>query len=48
MEKLAGSLGISVLTSAGATSKLSSFIPLKPAGSYELKGFDARYDFFQC
>ena len=48
MEKLAGSLGISVLTSAGATSKLSSLIPLKPAASHELKGFDARYDFFQC
>jgi adenylate cyclase len=48
MEKLAGSLGIALLTSAAGKSKLSSLINCEPAGSHELKGFDGNYEFFGC
>src|SRR5581483_3184153 len=40
MEKLAGSLGIPVLTSAAGQSKLSELIKCEPAGAHELKGFE--------
>src|SRR2546430_1217999 len=39
MEKIVGSLGISVLTSAGGQSKLKSLINSQPAGPHELQGF---------
>jgi adenylate cyclase len=48
MEKLAGSLGIPLLTSATANAKLASFLKAEPAGSHELKGFEGKYDFFSC
>src|SRR6266852_2601963 len=38
MEKLAGSLGIPVLTSAAGKDKLGSLIKTEPAGAHELKG----------
>src|SRR6266478_7530327 len=39
MEKLAGSLGIHLLASAAAQTKLGPAIPCQPAGSHPLKGF---------
>ena len=48
MEKLAGSLGILLLTSASGKSKLGSLIKTEPAGSHELKGFEGTYEFFSC
>jgi len=48
MEKLAGSLGISLLTSAVANAKLAPFIQAQSAGSHELKGFEGQYEFFSC
>jgi class 3 adenylate cyclase len=48
MEKLAGSLGISLLTSAAANAKLASFIQAESAGNHELKGFEGQYEFFSC
>src|SRR5437762_6809563 len=40
MEKLAGSLDISLLASASAKSKLGKLIKAEQAGSHELKGFE--------
>src|SRR5712692_5070679 len=48
MEKLAGSLGISLLTSAVGKSKLGKLIKTERAGSHELKGFEGQYEFFSC
>jgi len=48
MEKLAGLLGISLLTSAAANAKLAPFIPGEHAGNHELKGFEGQYEFFSC
>jgi adenylate cyclase len=48
MEKLAGSLGIQVLTSAAGQSKLKSLIKCEPAGAHELKGFEGKHEFFSC
>ncbi len=48
MEKLAGSLGIALLASGAARSKLDTLIVSTPAGSYELKGFERPYEFFRC
>jgi adenylate cyclase len=48
MEKLAGSLGIQVLTSAVGQSKLKSLIKCEPAGAHELKGFEGKHEFFSC
>jgi adenylate cyclase len=48
MEKLAGSLGISLLTSAVVNDKLGSLIKAEPAGSHELKGFEEAHEFFSC
>jgi adenylate cyclase len=48
MEKLAGSLGIGVLTSAVGQSKLKSLINCEPAGAHELKGFEGKHEFFSC
>lgn len=48
IEKLAGSLAISVLISAAAKAKLSSLIKCQPAGSHELKGFEGKHEFFNC
>src|SRR5437762_5507922 len=48
MEKLAGSLGISLLTSAAGKSKLGSLIKSQPAGAHELKGFEGKHEFFSC
>lgn len=48
MEKLAGSLGISVLTSAAGQSKLKSLMKFEPAGAHELKGFEGKHEFFSC
>lgn len=46
MEKLAGSLAVSLLTSAAAKSKLDNLVQCAPVGSYELKGFEGGYEFF--
>ena len=48
MEKLAGSLGIAVLASAAAQAKLKLLIKCEPAGAHELKGFEAKHEFFRC
>ena len=48
MEKLAGSLGIAVLTSVAGQSKLKSFLNCEPAGAHELKGFEGKHEFFSC
>jgi class 3 adenylate cyclase len=48
MEKLAGSLGISLLTSAAGNDKLGSLITSSPVGGHELKGFEGEYEFFSC
>jgi class 3 adenylate cyclase len=48
MEKLAGSLGIPVLTSAAGKSKLGKLVAVKPAGAHELKGFEGKHEFFSC
>ena len=48
MEKLAGSLGISLLTSATGKDKLGSMIKAAPAGAHELKGFEGKHEFFSC
>jgi adenylate cyclase len=48
MEKLAGSLGISLIASVDAHSKLSDLMEGELAGCHELKGFEGKYDFFSC
>jgi adenylate cyclase len=48
MEKLAGSLGIPVLTSASGKEKLGGFIKAESAGAHELKGFEGNHEFFAC
>src|SRR5436309_279054 len=48
MEKLAGSLKISVLTSAAGESKLKSLLTCAAAGAHELKGFEGKFEFFSC
>src|SRR2546421_2434497 len=47
MEKLAGSLGISLLVSSAAKTKLETLVKCEPAGLHELKGFDGRFEFFK-
>ena len=48
MEKLAGSLGIHLLASEPARTKLGSLVQCDPAGSYDLKGFEGTFEFFKC
>ena len=48
MEKLAGSLGIPVLTSASGKEKLGGFIKAESAGAHEVKGFEGKHEFFAC
>ena len=48
MEKLAGSLGIPLLTSAEGKAKLGSLVECEPAGAHELKGFEGKHEFFSC
>jgi adenylate cyclase len=48
MEKLAGSLGIPILTSAAGKSKLGKLTKTEPAGAHELKGFEGKHEFFSC
>jgi class 3 adenylate cyclase len=48
MEKLAGSLGIHLMSSAPAQDKLGPLLPGQPAGTHELKGFEGRFEFFKC
>jgi adenylate cyclase len=48
MEKLAGSLGISLLTSAAGKSKLEPLMNWEPVGAHELKGFEGKHEFFSC
>jgi adenylate cyclase len=48
MEKLAGSLGLPFLASLAAAPKLDPGLKTKPVGSYELKGFAGRHQFFSC
>jgi class 3 adenylate cyclase len=48
MEKLAGSLKISLLTSAAGRDRLGLLITTKPAGAHELKGFEGKHEFFSC
>ena len=48
MEKLAGSLGISFLTSAAGQVKLKSQITFTSVGAHELKGFEGKHEFFSC
>lgn len=46
MEKLAGSLGIGLLTSAAANDRLGALLPGTPKGSHPLKGFEGTHEFF--
>jgi hypothetical protein len=48
IEKLAGSLGISLLTSAAGKSKLAPLINCDSAGAHDLKGFEGKHEFFSC
>ena len=48
MEKLAGSLGISLLTSTAGQAKLKPLVEFEPAGAHELKGFEGKHEFFSC
>jgi adenylate cyclase len=48
MEKLAGSLGISVLTSDAGKAKLDAMMKCKSAGAHEVKGFEGKHEFFSC
>jgi class 3 adenylate cyclase len=48
MEKLAGSLGLPLLASAAARTKLGPAMACEPAGSHELKGFEGTFEFFKC
>jgi adenylate cyclase len=48
MEKLAGSLGIMLLTSVAGKEKLGALIQSEPAGAHELKGFEGKHEFFSC
>jgi adenylate cyclase len=48
MEKLAGSLGILLLTSAAGKEKIGTLIKCEPAGAHELKGFEGKHEFFKC
>src|ERR1700704_3080124 len=48
MEKLAGSLGIYLIGSAGAKAKLEPLMKCDPAGSHQLKGFEGEFKFFKC
>ena len=48
MEKLAGSLGLPILTSGSARAKLASLIECAPAGTHEVKGFEGTHEFFTC
>jgi hypothetical protein len=48
MEKLAASLGISVLTSAAGKSNLCSLVACEPVGAYGLKGFEGEQEFFRA
>lgn len=48
MEKLAASLGISLLTSAAGKAKLGSLVKCESAGAHELKGFEGKHEFFSC
>ena len=48
MEKLAGSLGILLLTSDAGKAKLGSLMKCEPAGAHELKGFEGKHEFFSC
>ena len=48
MEKLAGSLGIHLLASEPARTKLGELMKCEPAGSYDLKGFEGTFAFFKC
>ena len=48
MERLAGSLGISLLTSVEGKSRLDSFMRCETVGAHELKGFEGNYEFFSC
>ncbi|PYJ28224.1 MAG: hypothetical protein DME90_08375 [Verrucomicrobia bacterium] len=48
MEKLAGALNISALTSAAGKDKLGSLVQSEPAGAHELKGFEGKHEFFSC
>src|SRR5204863_272189 len=48
MEKLAGSLGISLMASEPAKVKLEPLMKCDPAGSHALKGFEGEFQFFKC
>jgi adenylate cyclase len=48
MEKLAGSLGISVLTSRTAKAKLAPLLKCESVGAHELKGFEGKHEVFRC
>src|SRR5438034_10907692 len=48
MEKLAGSLGILLLTSTAGRAGLGSLMKYEPAGAHELKGFEGKHEFFSC
>ena len=48
MEKVAGSLGAALLTSAAAADKLGALLPGESVGGHELKGFEGKHEFFSC
>jgi class 3 adenylate cyclase len=47
MEKLAGSLGILLMASEAAKTKLEPLMKCEPAGVHQLKGFEGEYGFFK-
>ena len=48
MEKLAGSLGVSLMASEAAKMKLEPLMKCDSAGSHALKGFEGEFAFFKC
>lgn len=48
MEKLAGALGIFLLTSAAGQAKLASLLPCDSAGAHAVKGFEGEFQFYRC
>jgi adenylate cyclase len=48
MEKVAGSLGLSLLISAAARANLETFVRCISAGMCELKGFEGKHELFKC
>jgi adenylate cyclase len=48
MEKIAGSLGVAVMTSVAGKEKFGPLMKCETAGAHEVKGFEGKYEFFSC